>query len=515
MKKWQSLASQGPFAPGACAREVECCQPWISGVFDLVSDCLPSFLPVGIDDKKRNTPIKNRQTHEVILSGNSCRHERKFDLMLGKDAPYEKKIVDDAIKLAVEQKPETRKQESPKSVHTGGVDQGLATAAKSVMISFNFAKVGLPSRATHIAVTPAFIQVYQLQVMNIGTPEVKAVWYASKRYPFFTFKTYEKFIASAGAKNLRKFDEEREDMYGREGKGGMDGVGRPLGYKVVAVLMSVSEVDLYGPTVVAEHDILGPILGYGTYSMVFRHEKNRNRVVKLSRFGRDIGDKEILKSLKSLQEKPKTIVTLVESSSLCVAFGDVRWQLPILIMEPRGRQLLDARRDTNCSSGKWIMKVQTDIVSALDFIHLHGILHRDVKPSNIIVVDDAAEAHNFRAVLIDFSISCKLDAQEVGFCGTRNYTHREVYKFFPNLKYRGRKEFDLASLGFTLAVVANEGILPWRSIVEFPCSLSKENMTAQLDARMENRFHMAMAAADNVGENAASSIKELLLMDQK
>ncbi|MEY9877017.1 serine/threonine protein kinase [Streptacidiphilus sp. MAP12-33] len=79
--------------------------------------------------------------------------------------------------------------------------------------------------------------------------------------------------------------------------------------------------------------------------------------------------------------------------------------LPYLVMEYLpGRTLAQLVTETGPLPPRQALRVVAEILDALDHAHRHGMVHRDVKPANVMVVEDAAET----VKLMDFGIARSL-----------------------------------------------------------------------------------------------------------
>jgi serine/threonine protein kinase len=86
------------------------------------------------------------------------------------------------------------------------------------------------------------------------------------------------------------------------------------------------------------------------------------------------------------------------------------------------------QRDGNGMPEQDVFEIVTAVADALDFGHDHRLLHRDVKPENILVT--AADGHRRRVLLTDFGIARRIDdvsaLTEVGVAvGTISYVAPE------------------------------------------------------------------------------------------
>jgi serine/threonine-protein kinase len=55
-----------------------------------------------------------------------------------------------------------------------------------------------------------------------------------------------------------------------------------------------------------------------------------------------------------------------------------------------------------------VLKIVTEVAGALDYAHTKGMLHRDVKPANIMLSDADGDGHQ-RVLLADFGIARHID----------------------------------------------------------------------------------------------------------
>ena len=86
-----------------------------------------------------------------------------------------------------------------------------------------------------------------------------------------------------------------------------------------------------------------------------------------------------------------------------------------------------------------VLKLFYRVLKALGYLHAHGIIHRDVKPENILIDT------KFKPKLADFGTSVKDSIAANTFCGTYEYMAPEVY-----LRLKQSEKMDVWAVGILL-----------------------------------------------------------------
>lgn len=106
-----------------------------------------------------------------------------------------------------------------------------------------------------------------------------------------------------------------------------------------------------------------------------------------------------------------------------------------------GMPLIDCVKEYGAPDREWLLQLMHSLLSALDYLHLHKLLHRDIKPQNILVMESG------QPVLIDFG-AARYDISQ----RTTSKVESRGYTPFEQMQSHGRigPWTDLYSLGATL-----------------------------------------------------------------
>ncbi|MFE0201718.1 protein kinase [Streptomyces sp. NPDC058985] len=148
---------------------------------------------------------------------------------------------------------------------------------------------------------------------------------------------------------------------------------------------------------------LGDVLGRGGMGTVWRAEDEtlgRTVAVKELRFPGNIDEEEKRRLITRTLREAKAIARIRDSGAVTVYDVVEEDDRPWIVMElVEGKSLAEAIREDGLLEPKRAAEVGLAVLDVLRSAHREGILHRDVKPSNVLISEDG------RVVLTDFGIA--------------------------------------------------------------------------------------------------------------
>ncbi|KKZ73129.1 serine/threonine protein kinase [Streptomyces showdoensis] len=148
---------------------------------------------------------------------------------------------------------------------------------------------------------------------------------------------------------------------------------------------------------------LGVVLGRGGMGTVWRavdETLGRTVAVKELRFPNSVDDDEKRRLITRTLREAKAIARIRNNGAVTVYDVVDEDDRPWIVMELiEGKSLADAVREDGTLTPRRTAEVGLAILDVLRSAHREGILHRDVKPSNVLIADDG------RVVLTDFGIA--------------------------------------------------------------------------------------------------------------
>ncbi|MFD8382961.1 protein kinase [Streptomyces sp. NPDC059679] len=148
---------------------------------------------------------------------------------------------------------------------------------------------------------------------------------------------------------------------------------------------------------------LGEVLGQGGMGTVWRASDEtlgRTVAVKELRFPSSVDEDEKRRLITRTLREAKAIARIRSNGAVTVYDVVDEDDRPWIVMELiEGRSLADVVRDDGPLTPRRTAEVGLAVLDVLRAAHQAGILHRDVKPSNVLIADDG------RVVLTDFGIA--------------------------------------------------------------------------------------------------------------
>ncbi len=132
--------------------------------------------------------------------------------------------------------------------------------------------------------------------------------------------------------------------------------------------------------------------------------------------------------VKRMQRESQLIATWRHTNIVQVYYADFDGEFPHFVMEyvdgPDLRSILDdCQRESSLLPIDDVLRIGETIASALDFAHSQGVIHRDVKPSNVML------SHSGNILLTDFGLALEMAEGTLGESfGTPHYMAPEQAK---------------------------------------------------------------------------------------
>ncbi len=163
------------------------------------------------------------------------------------------------------------------------------------------------------------------------------------------------------------------------------------------------------------------LLGIGAFGKVFKCQyKGVNVALKVFDGLKDCGSQVLSFKEKRAIEKEALIMQLASFSPNIIGFRGVNIDMGLLIMDlaicslfdlyhrPHSIGQLNEKQKVELFRFPSKLKFLSEIASAIRFIHFHGVLHRDIKASNIVISHDLTYNNDgvaLKAVLTDFGLA--------------------------------------------------------------------------------------------------------------
>ncbi|MFF2777755.1 serine/threonine-protein kinase [Streptomyces sp. NPDC058052] len=193
-----------------------------------------------------------------------------------------------------------------------------------------------------------------------------------------------------------------EPSTGRAGFGAGDGDGQRPAADRLRKGASSTTAETEGRLLAGRYR-LGALLGRGGMGTVWRavdETLGRTVAVKELRFPTSIDDDEKRRLITRTLREAKAIAKIRNNGAVTVYDVVDEDDRPWIVMELiEGKSLADAVREDGVLTPRRAAEVGLAILDVLRSAHREGILHRDVKPSNVLISDDG------RVVLTDFGIA--------------------------------------------------------------------------------------------------------------
>ncbi|KAM0684633.1 hypothetical protein MDAP_000404 [Mitosporidium daphniae] len=202
---------------------------------------------------------------------------------------------------------------------------------------------------------------------------------------------------------------------------------------------------------------VGELLGKGSYGNV---HAGRNELTGFEVALKFIDKSAVLKKpshYERLRREVRILRLIKEKSPFLLSLHAVHETPTHLIIVTellKGGELISPIKEGSFKEETFAREIFGQLVSAVHLLHEHGIIHRDIKPQNVLL---SADKKRLKLVDFGFATIWSQDERQRSFCGSPYYASPEMVNGIP---YKG-PEVDIWSLGVILYSMISGGRLPF------------------------------------------------------
>lgn len=242
------------------------------------------------------------------------------------------------------------------------------------------------------------------------------------------------------------------------------------------------------PRRLASYLLLEPI-GHGGMAVVYRaRQESLDRTVAVKVLSENLAASS--EFMERFRREARTAASMRHPNVITVHdFGEDERGVPYLVLEYIGGPTLADLMDVGLDDER-IPDLLDQVAAGLDYAHARGVIHRDIKPGNMLMTDDG------RVVLADFGLAWLLEGAHLtltgGVIGTPEYMSPEQ---------AGGNPIDHRSDVYGLGVVLYEMLVGERPFVaETPIGVLLMHLQDQPPSLLEARPDLPVAVADVVAK---------------
>jgi hypothetical protein len=410
--------------PTEVSAEKEAVQPIIGALLRTLSQ-----IPTADENDGRSNLLRER----FFPPSQEVGPRRYLDFETDFLAPFVPTFVPQAAP-APATKNKARRGQNAKSIHRESSKQMCRHLARRTLVAFDVGNKGINSSSVGLIITPAYMQMIRMSLVEMGTPTAHLELSRTKLLPLVTLEAFNRMVREPSYLSYLGPLLFPKQAASAEPNTAEPDTKVPLGLHYLWEILHSDDKSLgilffgesegdQGACFVGEGQAdvaLDMTIGSGTHGIVYGHA---------GRFSMFVVKASVVGETRYIETEAKALTAFSHGGSRCKylpelkCLGKVRYtirdlplEVPALMLTPRGIPLSQNQKIDSSSVGL----VWSNIREALSFAHDKGVFHLDVCPRNII-------RHGDSFLLFDWGTAGFAKQKVLGFRGSLPYACKAVH----------------------------------------------------------------------------------------